>query len=89
MSTKVASNKRMQFLLVVWILFFIDSFGAVCAKFDSSLSVWYSHFVPQVAEMFPLNTSWVWIYFLLSGMGLLTVIASMQNRKNNDRGTKL
>ena len=71
----------MELLLVIWILFFIDSFAAVCAKLDSSISVWYSHFVPQIADMFPLTTSWVWIYFLLSGIGLLTVTTNIQNRK--------
>jgi hypothetical protein len=74
------------FLGVLWILFFLDSIGAIVAKLSGKLSTWYSVTFPSVAAQFPVTNSWVWMYFVLAGLGLLTVTTHIpcHDKRNED-----
>ena len=79
-------------LLVIWILFTIDSTYALASKLIPVVGNWCSSAsCPTWARMFPvvrkigLDTPWVYVYFVLAVFGLITAIEVKKQECSEDK----
>ena len=88
----MADTKR-TILCILWVLILLDSMGAIVFWSNGALSSWYSSVMPKLADVFPLQNGWPWMYLGLAILGGITVVLkftddsceSVQNQKDDSR----
>ena len=62
-----------MWLVLLWVLLLLDSSVAVAATWAGGIRHWAALSFPCMAELFPLDTAWPYLYLSLALLGLATV----------------
>ena len=67
--------------LILWILFLVDSSGALVGHFSGNLQTWYATALPAIQGSFPVQNGWPFMYFVLALLGFISIVTCKPCKK--------